>query len=69
MMNGFVGMLLANENTSKSLDGLGALKGAPCILESIKDLLTILMKFVFTAFIKRIYHFYQSLIILFLFFD
>ena len=37
MMNGFVGMLLANENTSKSLDGLGALKGAPCILESFKD--------------------------------
>lgn len=34
MMNGFVGMLLANENTNKAVTGLGALKGAPCVIES-----------------------------------
>lgn len=34
-MNGFVGHLLANKHTNDSLKGLGALKGAPCVLESI----------------------------------
>lgn len=34
-MNGFVGQLLANKHTNDSLKGLGALKGAPCVLESI----------------------------------
>ena len=37
MMSGVVGMLLSNSDTRKSLEGLGALKGAPCTIESIKD--------------------------------
>ena len=37
MMSGFAGMLLSNSNTRKSLEGLGALKGAPCIVESVES--------------------------------
>lgn len=37
-MNGFVAKLLADKHTNDSLNGLGALKGAPCILESIKPI-------------------------------
>lgn len=37
MMSGAVGMLLSNSDTRKSLEGLGALKGAPCTIESIED--------------------------------
>lgn len=37
-MNGFVGKLLADKHTNDSLNGLGALKGAPCVLESIKSI-------------------------------
>lgn len=38
-MQGFVGMLMANNNTEKSLNGLGALKGAPCVLSSLEEIL------------------------------
>ena len=38
-MEGFAAVLLANSNTEKSLEGLGALKGAPCVLSNIEELL------------------------------
>lgn len=38
-MQGIVGMLLANANTEESLNGLGALKGAPCTIYDIEDIL------------------------------
>lgn len=34
-MTGSAGWLLANSNTKNSLDGLGALKGAPCTITDI----------------------------------
>lgn len=37
-MQGIVGMLLANDNTAESLNGLGALKGAPCTIYNIEEI-------------------------------
>lgn len=38
-MKGFASVLLANSNIEKSLVGLGALKGAPCVLSNIEEIL------------------------------
>ena len=38
-MKGFASVLLANSNTEKSLVGLGVLKGAPCVLSNIEEIL------------------------------
>lgn len=37
-MQGIVSFLLANSNMEDSLNGLGALKGAPCVLSSIEEI-------------------------------